>query len=242
MSSASHFDENRIWSAVATPASSVHPATWKSRVVTTPILASAGSTVETLGSRSPDSDACRAIAAARSRGEVPCSCEGSRVGFSGARPETVAGPAQDPASRTAISAVVSRAGRCMDLFYHASRDIELPRSTRRSAADRSARACEACGHELEPGEPSEGGTLGLAFCADCRARLDRSAIQIHFCDGCGESVPIHAVEEGTAITGDGRILCVECRARSRAPGIRPGIVVAAVLALALGVALALFLR
>jgi hypothetical protein len=100
----------------------------------------------------------------------------------------------------------------MDLFYHASRDIELPRASRGSAVERSVRACEACGHELEPGEPSEGGTFGLAFCADCRARLDRSAIQIHFCDGCGVSVPMYAVEEGSALTGDGRILCLKCRA------------------------------
>jgi len=100
----------------------------------------------------------------------------------------------------------------MDLFYHASRDIELPRSSRRSSAERSVRACEACGHELEPGEPSEGGALGLAFCAACRAQLDRSAVQIHFCDGCGVSVPIQAVEEGAALNGDGRILCVKCRA------------------------------
>jgi hypothetical protein len=102
----------------------------------------------------------------------------------------------------------------MDLFYHAARDIELPRSTRRTTAERAVRACEACGHELEPGEPSEGGAFGLAFCADCREHLDRSAIQIHFCDGCGVSVPIYAVEEGTALAGDGRILCLKCRAQS----------------------------
>jgi hypothetical protein len=130
----------------------------------------------------------------------------------------------------------------MDLFYHASRDIELPRSTRRSAADRAARACEACGHELESGEPSEGGTFGLAFCADCRARLDRSAIQIHFCDGCGVSVPIHAVEEGSALTGDGRILCLKCRAPAGSPALRLGLVLAAALALVVGVVLAMALR
>ena len=127
----------------------------------------------------------------------------------------------------------------MDLFYHASRDIELPRSSRRAAAERSARACEACGHELEPGEPSEGGTFGLAFCAECRARLDRSAIQIHFCDGCGVSVPIQAVEEGSALTGDGRILCAKCRAP--APGgdqLRILLVAAALVALGLGAAIA----
>jgi hypothetical protein len=130
----------------------------------------------------------------------------------------------------------------MDLFYHASRDIELPRSTRRSAAERGVRSCEACGHELEPGDPSEGGTIGLAFCADCRARLDRSAIQIHFCDGCGESVPISAVEEGSAITGEGRILCAKCRAPAPRGDRRVLLVALAAGALGVGVALALFLR
>ena len=126
----------------------------------------------------------------------------------------------------------------MDLFYHASRDIELPRSSRRSSSERAVRACEACGHELEPGEPSEGGTMGLAFCADCRAQLDRSAVQIHFCDGCGESVPIHAVEEGSALTGDGRILCLKCRAPAPRRGGRSAVIVLALLALAVGVAVA----
>lgn len=130
----------------------------------------------------------------------------------------------------------------MDLFYHASRDIELPRTSRRAAAERAVRACEACGHELEAGEPSEGGTFGLAFCADCRARLDRSAIQIHFCDGCGVSVPLYAVEQGTAITGDGRILCLKCRAP--APSSQSPLVLAflGVAALALGIGLALAIR
>ena len=84
----------------------------------------------------------------------------------------------------------------MDLFYHVSRDIELPRTGRRVGFQMGTRACEACGEELEANEPSEGGTYGLSFCASCRDRLDRSAIQIHFCDGCGVSVPLYAVEEG----------------------------------------------
>jgi len=130
----------------------------------------------------------------------------------------------------------------MDLFYHTSRDIELPRATRRAVAERSVRACEACGHELEPGDPSEGGTFGLAFCASCRARLDRSAIQIHFCDGCGVSVPIYAVEEGSALTGDGRILCLKCRAPAPRSDSRVlFVLVAAAVATAVGVALAIAL-
>jgi len=99
----------------------------------------------------------------------------------------------------------------MDLFYHVSRDIELPRAGRRVAFQLGVRACEACGAELEANEPSEGGTYGLSFCAGCRDRLDRSAIQIHFCDGCGVSVPLYSVEEGDALAGDGRILCLRCR-------------------------------
>jgi hypothetical protein len=129
----------------------------------------------------------------------------------------------------------------MDLFYHASRDIELPRAAPRPRAEGAARACEACGRELEAAEPSEGGTYGLAFCTQCRARLDRSAIQIHFCDGCGVSVPLYAVEQGTALLGDGRILCLKCRAP--APPLRRSLAVlaAAVAALIGGVVLGLAL-
>jgi predicted RNA-binding Zn-ribbon protein involved in translation (DUF1610 family) len=129
----------------------------------------------------------------------------------------------------------------MDLFYHASRDIELPRSSRRSVAERFVRACEACGRELEPGEPSEGGTLGLAFCASCRAQLDRSAVQIHFCDGCGVSIPMKAVEEGSALTGDGRILCVKCRAPRPRRTDRRVLVAVALAALVIGAVVAMAL-
>ncbi len=131
----------------------------------------------------------------------------------------------------------------MELFYHVSRDLELPRSTRRLPADQAARACEACGRPVAfGGEPSEGGgTYGLVFCPECRTRLDRSAIQIHFCDGCGVSVPLYAVEGGAALAGDGRILCLKCRApRPRSRRI-VWIAVAAVAAAAVGMALQLLL-
>ena len=129
----------------------------------------------------------------------------------------------------------------MDLFYHASRDIELPRTSRRAAAERVVRACEACGRTLDPGEPSEGGTFGMAFCADCRAQLDRTAVQIHFCDGCGVSVPIQSVEEGSALTADGRILCTRCRAPAPRSGDGRLALLLALVALAVGVGLALAL-
>jgi hypothetical protein len=126
----------------------------------------------------------------------------------------------------------------MDLFYHVSRDIELPRAGRRVALQIGTRACEACGEELEANEPSEGGTYGLSFCAGCRDRLDRSAIQIHFCDGCGVSVPLYAVEEGDALAGDGRILCLRCRSPNRSRRLWLLLIVTAILALLAGATLA----
>lgn len=80
--------------------------------------------------------------------------------------------------------------------------------------------------------------MGLAFCAACRAQLDRSAVQIHFCDGCGESIPIRAVEEGLALTGDGRILCHKCRAQGARRGPGSTVILLALIALAVGVAVA----
>lgn len=106
----------------------------------------------------------------------------------------------------------------MQLFYHGTRDIELPASSRRAPAPVASRRCEACGRGLTDGDASETGAHGLAFCADCRGRLDRSAIQIHFCDACGVSVPLGSVQEGTALTPEGRILCHACR--TPAPGAR----------------------
>ena len=130
----------------------------------------------------------------------------------------------------------------MELFYHASRDIELPRSSRRVRFQPGARACEACGAELEGGERSAAGTYGLIFCAQCRARLDRSAIQIHFCDECGISVPLYAVEGGSALVGDGRILCLPCRSRESKDLRVRRLALIAVAALVLGAAIgALFL-
>ena len=128
----------------------------------------------------------------------------------------------------------------MELFYHVSRDIELPRAGRRMSLQVGSRACEACGAELEFDEPSEGGTYGLSFCAGCRDRLDRSAIQIHFCDGCGVSVPLYAVEEGDALAGDGRILCLRCRTPSRSARLWWLLGLTALAALVAGAALAVY--
>lgn len=124
----------------------------------------------------------------------------------------------------------------MRIFYHATRDIELPAPGRAPRADRPARACEACGGPIPAGDGSETGTYGLSFCPACRDRLDRSAIQIHFCDGCGVSVPLYAVEAGTALAGDGRILCLACRAPApRRPVPLAWLLAAAVAALGAGV-------
>lgn len=128
----------------------------------------------------------------------------------------------------------------MELFYHVGRDIELPRAGRRVAFQPGPRACEACGAELEAGARSEGGTYGLAFCADCRDRLDRSAIQIHFCDACGVSIPLYSVEEGAALAGDGRILCLRCRTPSRRRSVGWVLLITALVAAAVGAVVALW--
>lgn len=129
----------------------------------------------------------------------------------------------------------------MRIFYHVTRDIELPAPGRGASRDRPARACEACGGPIPLGEGSETGTYGLSFCPGCRERLDRTAIQIHFCDGCGVSVPLYSVETGTAVAGDGRILCLACRAPAPRRGIPVRwILLAAAVALALGAAAALW--
>ncbi|MCE9636611.1 MAG: hypothetical protein K8T90_12975 [Planctomycetes bacterium] len=123
----------------------------------------------------------------------------------------------------------------MQLFYHGTRDIELPTAGRGALPSAGSRQCEACGQPLPGGDLSEATGNRLAFCADCRKRVDRSAIQIHFCDACGVSVPLEAVEEGRALAPDGRILCVACHTP---PADRPGTifwaVVAAAAALAIG--------
>jgi hypothetical protein len=65
--------------------------------------------------------------------------------------------------------------------------------------------------------------------------MDRSAIQIHFCDVCGVSVPLADVEVGRALSADGRILCPSCRA-ARAPerALVPRAIWLALVALLLG--------
>ena len=130
----------------------------------------------------------------------------------------------------------------MQLFYHGTRDIELPTAARRAPAPGVSRHCEACGKALSAEDASELGAQGLAFCAECRGRLDRSAIQIHFCDACGISVPLGTVQGGSALTADGRILCPACRAPAPQPRrVVPWIVAACVVALIAGILLARFL-
>ncbi len=129
----------------------------------------------------------------------------------------------------------------MELFYHVTRDIELPRPTAGARVAPGARACEACGGQLDS-DPEATGGYGLSFCAECRERLDRSAIQIHFCDECGVSVPRYAIEHGQALAGDGRIVCGHCRAtvgQRRRLRVLLAVAVLAALALGVGVALAI---
>lgn len=101
----------------------------------------------------------------------------------------------------------------MQLFYHVTRDIELPRPGRRPAGERQPGSCETCGARLAP-SPANSASAdgpGISVCPACRDRLDRSAIQIHFCDLCGVSVPLDGVQRGSLLTADGRIACGNCR-------------------------------
>jgi hypothetical protein len=123
----------------------------------------------------------------------------------------------------------------MQLFYHGTRDIELPGAGRRGPPPAASRQCETCGRALSESEASNGGAQALALCGECRRRMDRSAIQIHFCDACGVSVPLEDVEEGRALAADGRILCPACRTANPPEGaVLPRVLWLVVLALALG--------
>lgn len=126
----------------------------------------------------------------------------------------------------------------MQIFYHVTRDIDLPRAGRRSQPAPESGVCEACGRRLAPdaaraGAAGANGTSGLAFCGECRERMKASAHQIHFCDACGVSLPIGAVQGGEALAKDGRILCPACLRADSAVSRR--LVLIVVLALAAAV-------
>ena len=128
----------------------------------------------------------------------------------------------------------------MQLFYHGTRDIELPAAGRRGPPTAVSRHCEACGRELTRFDASESAGAALAFCQDCRHRLDNTATRTHFCDRCEVAVPIEDVEQGRALAAAGRILCRGCRApRPAAPRILPWGLFLAAAALAAGVLAAL---
>lgn len=130
----------------------------------------------------------------------------------------------------------------MELFYHATREIEPPRAARRLGAPVGGRHCEACGKELSDAEAPRPGRYALAFCRECRERVDRSAVQVHFCDACHVSVPLSEVQQGVALSREGRIHCERCRRRERMGRWLRLLVVAAVLLLAAVLGLLLALR
>ena len=129
----------------------------------------------------------------------------------------------------------------MELFYHATREIEPPRAARRLGAPTGGRNCEACGKDLSDAEAPRPGTYALAFCRECRERVDRSAVQVHFCDSCHVSVPQDEVQQGTALTRDGRLHCRGCRRRTRTALWTRALVVVAVLLVAASIGLVIAL-
>jgi hypothetical protein len=93
------------------------------------------------------------------------------------------------------------------------------------------------GEEIERGAASE--VFGLVLCGPCRERFHgEDRVELYFCGECGVSVPLFRVETGEAVEGDGRILCLECRAARRRPKVRR----ISILVAALFLVLAWFLR
>lgn len=179
---------------------------------------------------------------------------GMRTLPAGSFPEVLTVVAMQPgtAATRIATAAARRIGvlvfaRSMQIFYHATRDIDLPRAGRRSQPAPDGGGCAACGTALpaDRAPPPPGGTRGargareLAICAECRARLAASAHPIHFCDACGVSLPFGAVQGGETLAKDGRMLCPACVRAEPSPSRR--LLLALVLACAaavLGIALA----
>jgi len=107
----------------------------------------------------------------------------------------------------------------VDLFYYGSQDIPPPLGTsgyRRGESEGGV--CEACNAPVTPEELAEGKATeiyGVVLCASCGGddeALLSNRVELYFCDRCHVSVPVYRVDTGEALSGDGRILCLDCRA------------------------------
>ncbi len=133
----------------------------------------------------------------------------------------------------------------MDLFYYGSQDIPPPlganRSRRREGpAEGANRACEACNSSVAAEDLTEGRAseiYGVVLCAACGGGEEsrpENRVELYFCDHCHVSVPVYRVDTGEALAGDGRILCLDCRAGRPRRAIPRVLVVATVVLLLLG--------
>ncbi|MEN8148994.1 MAG: hypothetical protein ABFS86_04175 [Planctomycetota bacterium] len=133
----------------------------------------------------------------------------------------------------------------MDLFYYGSQDIPPPLGANRSRrrddpTDGAERVCEACNAPVSAKDLAEGRAseiYGVVLCAACGGGEDsrpENRVELYFCDRCHVSVPVYRVDTGEALAGDGRILCLDCRAGRPRRGIPRALIVACVTLLLLG--------
>jgi hypothetical protein len=133
----------------------------------------------------------------------------------------------------------------LDLFYYGSQDIPPRlgggRDPRESGGEDSTnRLCEACSRPVGPDDLREGRAseiYGVVLCSTCGGEGAHSEdrVELYFCDRCHVSVPVYRVDTGEALSGDGRILCLNCR--GRAPRSRlPRLAVTVAILLLLGLA------
>ena len=134
----------------------------------------------------------------------------------------------------------------MDLFYYGSQDIPPPLgASGYRRGDREGGVCEACNAPVTPEELAEGKAseiYGVVLCASCggddEAPLE-NRVELYFCDRCHVSVPVYRVDTGEALSGDGRILCLDCRAGPHRHRVSRFLVVATVALLVVGASLLL---
>jgi len=138
----------------------------------------------------------------------------------------------------------------VDLFYYGSQDIPPPLGASGPRREESGpgdaeRVCEACSAPVSSADLAEGRAseiYGVVLCAGCgggdEARPE-DRVELYFCDRCHVSVPVCRVDTGEALAGDGRILCLDCRAGPRRRSLPRILVVATVSLLLVGAGLLL---
>ena len=132
----------------------------------------------------------------------------------------------------------------MDLFYYGSQDIPPPLgASGHRRGESEGGVCEACNAPVTPEELAEGKAseiYGVVLCAACGGEDEaplENRVELYFCDRCHVSVPVYRVDTGEALSGDGRILCLDCRAGPHRRSVSRHLVVATVALLLIGAGL-----